>query len=45
MGEDEMRSLDYNQLIAPLVATVQNLTKRVEELEERIKELEERLGE
>ena len=37
-GKDEIRSLDYNQLIAPLVAAVQDLTQRVEELEERIGE-------
>ena len=37
-GEDEIRSLDYNQLIAPLVAAVQDLTQRVEDLEKKLGE-------
>ena len=36
VSEGEMKSLAYNEIIADLVATVQNLTKRVEVLEEKI---------
>lgn len=43
--EEKMLSLDYQQLIAPLVATVQDLMQRVDELEATVADLKEQLGE
>ena len=33
IGEDDSLGLQYSQLIAPLVASIQELKKRIEELE------------
>ena len=35
-GEDNHYSLNYTNLIAPMVSVIQQLTKRVEELEEKL---------
>lgn len=39
-GEDNHYSLNYINLIAPMVSVIQQLSKRVEELEEKLKETE-----